>query len=136
MNTRYEQLPTTAEALRPQSTTASAEGQALEAARAEFRAAWQAKLNRANQIRTWAQFVERVGTWFGRVGVLIVLFSSCIVFVGLMVGMDPVTVVWKVARALRYPWLACSQTHLAAHVTRRLLKRSAERLEAAEIRLP
>ena len=137
MNTHYEPTQIAAEKAEPQSrtasqsTTVSAEGQALDEARAEFRAAWQAKLDRK---RGRAETLNRVATWSDRlVSALLVLCLGGLILARVIFGVVPADdVLWVGALGI---W-GCNLVHTFALVASHRLKRSADRLEAVEIRHP
>lgn len=134
MKIRYEPPPTATKTAIPQTEGANSHGQALDEARAEFRAAWQAKQDRANRLRARAEKAKRMETWAAwnvpwNLWVVYVLvlfpvvvggwvdFGSTFRFVGLLV-------------------LLRGLTYCGAWVTRAVFTRAAERLEAAEIQYP
>jgi len=134
MKIHYEQPRTVTKTASLQNEDADSHGQALEAARAEFRAAWQAKQDRANRLRARAEKAQRVETWAAwnvpwNLWVVYVLvlfpvvvggwvdFGSTFRFVGLLV-------------------LLRGMTYCGAWVTRAVFTRATERLEPAEIHYP
>lgn len=138
MKTHHEQPSTSAVGGASQpGTPVSAHGQALEETRAQFRAAWQAKQERAERIRAHARNVDKVLTWSARIGLLIVYVSACVLALGLgkRVGF------WEVVRTAPYlplvrSYLGCSLICVCAWVLRGCLQRSADRLQAAEVWYP
>lgn len=137
MNTHRPQSRAAEAAASRPSSPGSVDGQALEAARAEFRAAWEAKQARAGRIRARARNAERVRTWSARIGVLIVFVSGGVLALGLGNGAG----FWEVVRTVPYlplvwSYLACSVICVCAWALRVCLQRFADRLEASEVRSP
>jgi len=112
-------------------------GQRLDDARAEFRMAWQAKLDRVHQIRERVGKAQQVGTWTTKIGALAILWSGSVLVLCLIAGTDLDAIIRMVAfRVGAHGLLICGLVRLWAQGISALYSRSADRLEAKEIRLP
>jgi hypothetical protein len=108
------------------------QGAALDEARAEFRAAWQAKQERAARVRQLAGKVARVETWAVRIAKLLILVTACILVGSLIAGAFQLDLV----RAPVYGMLACRGVDAFAGWVRTRLNRYADQMEADEVRYP
>lgn len=115
----------------------SASVPALDAARAEFRAAWQAKQERAGRLRAYARKAKRHQTGWLKLGMLLLLVSGGVLAVGLLNG-APLGELMRTPlyRLLARGYLLCSLVYAVAWIARRLWNRAAAWLEAAEVRYP
>jgi len=128
MNTRYGSAKAASQEMQPQCPATSAEGQALDGARAEFRAAWKAALDRKReQVKT----AQRVVTGCDRIfSVLAVLYTAGVILARLMFG---VALPDYALFAGCFGMGGCCLVHLFGLVAWVRLKRAAERLEAAGV---
>lgn len=127
MKTHPEQSSTSSmEAESHPGTRVSAHGQALD----EFRAAWQAKRERAERVRGLAQTLGGVRVLTVLLTMLVLLITTSIVWVTMLTESFELSQVWVPALGIA----GCRAVGLLAGWVRTRLNRYADRLEAAEVR--
>lgn len=132
MNAHDEQsLTSSVEPASQPGPPAFAHGQALDEARAEFQAAWQAKQERVERVRQLAGKVAHVETWLFRLAIVFLLIAT-LVIANMLVGWLNLDLI----RPPAYGMVACNLFGTLAGWVRTRLNRYADRLAVAEVRYP